>query len=331
MIAGTEKLTGAIISRWKSGGRRFFNAYGPTEATIYQLIWEAPDGPPPDNPPIGTPTPGVQVYLLDDDLKPVDEGATGELCLAGTCLGSGYINRPELTREKFTTAPLGPNGEAIRIYRTGDRAKRLPDGTYEYHGRLDLQVKVRGFRVEPGEIETTLTQHAAVDSSAVVAAPDGSGQMRLWAYFIPRGASVPTTKELKAFLAARLPEYMVPSGFTVMTHWPLNANGKLDRSQLAVPGQDEAPQRDRYAAAVGVRGAVARAVPRDPRQRRARTGRFPAGCRLHLLGLRAAGLEHPRRIRRGADLHGPVRALERRRARVVAGRERRHPRRPSIA
>jgi amino acid adenylation domain-containing protein len=240
MIAGTEKLTAAIIARWKTPGRRFFNAYGPTEATIYQLIWEAPDGPLPENPPIGTPTPGVQVFLLDDDLKPVEKGATGELCLAGTCLGSGYINRPELTREKFTTAPLGPNGDAVRIYRTGDRARLLPDGNYEYHGRLDLQVKVRGFRVEPGEIETTLAQHPGVDSSAVVAAADGSGQMRLWAYFIPRGTTPPTMPELKTFLAAHLPEYMIPSGFSVLTRWPLNANGKLDRGQLSVPGQDAA-------------------------------------------------------------------------------------------
>ena len=243
MIAGTEKLTGAIISRWKSRGRRFFNAYGPTEATIYQLTWEAPVGPPPDNPPIGTPTPGVHVYILDDNLQPVEEGATGELCLAGTCLATGYLNRPELTREKFTTAPLGPGGNAVRIYRTGDRARRLSDGTYEYHGRLDLQVKVRGFRVEPGEIETILTQHGAIDSTAVVARADGSGQMRLWAYFIPRGASAPTTAELKAFLAARLPDYMIPSGFTVMTRWPLNANGKLDRSQLPMPGHDEGEAR----------------------------------------------------------------------------------------
>jgi amino acid adenylation domain-containing protein len=238
IIAGTEKLTSAIVSRWKSPARRFFNAYGPTEATIYQLIWEAPGGLPPDNPPIGTPTPGVQAYLLDDNLKPVEEGASGELCLAGACLGSGYINRPELTREKFTSAPMGPNGEAVRIYRTGDRARRLPGGNYEYHGRLDLQVKVRGFRVEPGEIETVLAQHPMIDSSAVVAAADGSGQMRLWAFFIPRGNPAPTIAELKTFLAARLPEYMIPSGFSALTRWPLNANGKLDRRQLPLPSQE---------------------------------------------------------------------------------------------
>jgi amino acid adenylation domain-containing protein len=239
IVAGTEKLTSAIVSRWKSPTRRFFNAYGPTEATIYQLIWEAPDGPPPENPPIGTPTPGVKVCLLDDNLKPVEDGAGGELCLAGACLGSGYINRPELTREKFTSAPLGPNGESVRIYRTGDRARRLSDGNYEYHGRLDLQVKVRGFRVELGEIETVLTQHPGVDSSAVVAAADGSGQMRLWTYFIPRGNPAPTIAELKTFLAAKLPEYMIPSGFSALTRWPLNANGKLDRRQLPLPGRDK--------------------------------------------------------------------------------------------
>jgi len=238
LVAGTEKLTAAIVARWRSRGRRFFNAYGPTEATIYQLIWEAPDGPPPDNPPIGTPTPGVGVWLLDDNLQPIAADATGELCLSGPCLGHGYINRPELTHEKFVTVPLGPTGEPIRIYRTGDRARRLPDGSYQYHGRIDLQVKVRGFRVEPGEIETALAEHPAVDSSAVVASADGAGQMRLWAYFIPRGAARPNLAELKAFLSARLPDYMIPSGFSALARWPLNPNGKLDRSQLYVPVVD---------------------------------------------------------------------------------------------
>jgi amino acid adenylation domain-containing protein len=238
IIAGTEKLTGSIVSRWKSPKRRFFNAYGPTEATIYQLIWEAPDGPPPDNPPIGAPVPGVQAYLLDDNLKPVEEGAAGELCLAGACLGAGYINRPELTRRAFTSTPLGVSGEAIRIYRTGDRARRRPDGNYEFLGRLDLQVKVRGFRVEPSEIETVLAQHPGIDSSAVVAAPDGSSQMRLWAFFIPRANPPPATTALKAFLAAKLPAYMIPSGFTALSHWPLNANAKLDRAQLPLPGRE---------------------------------------------------------------------------------------------
>ena len=236
LVAGTEKLTGAIVSRWQSRGRRFFNAYGPTEATIYQLIWEAPDGPPPDTPPIGTPTPGVEAYLLDDDLRPVPDGASGELCLAGPCVGCGYIGRPELTRERFVVAPLGENGEGVRIYRTGDRARRLPDGAYEFQGRLDLQVKVRGFRVEPGEIEAALDRHPNVASSAVVAAPDGSGLMRLWAYFVAAGERVPPPAELKSFLAARLPEYMLPLGFIVLSRWPLNANGKLDRGRLPEPG-----------------------------------------------------------------------------------------------
>jgi amino acid adenylation domain-containing protein len=242
IIAGTEKLTGGIVSRWKSPARRFFNAYGPTETTIYQLIWEAPDGPPPDNPPIGTPTPGVDVYLLDENLQPVAAGASGELCIAGSYLGRGYLNRPELTREKFLSLPLEPNGGAVRVYRSGDRARRLPDGNYEYHGRMDLQVKVRGFRVEPGEVETVLEQHPGVESSAVVASADGAEQMRLWVYFIPRGAP-PAGAELRAFLAERLPDYMIPSGFSVMARWPLNANGKLDRGKLPPPGQESASTR----------------------------------------------------------------------------------------
>ena len=236
LVAGTEKLSGAIVARWRSPGRRFFNAYGPTEATIYQLIWEAPDGPIPDTPPIGTPTPGVEVFLLDEALRPVAEGESGELCLAGPCLGTGYVDRPELTREKFTTALLGPKGEEVRIYRTGDRARRLSDGSYEFLGRLDLQVKVRGFRVEPGEIEATLDRHPEVASNVVIAARDGSGQMRLWGYFVSSSSRAPCPAELKSFLATQLPEYMIPAGFTLLHSWPLNANGKLDRARLPAPG-----------------------------------------------------------------------------------------------
>jgi amino acid adenylation domain-containing protein len=245
VVASAEKLTGEIITRWQRPGRRFFNAYGPTEATIVQTIWEAPEnGPCPDNPPIGQPTPGVEIYLMGEDVRPVKGRESGELCLAGVCLARGYVNRPDLTRERFITLPLGPSGEPVRVYRSGDRARRLPDGNLEFLGRMDLQVKVRGFRVEPGEVETALEQHPAVSSSAVVADREGSGLTRLWGYFVPRGADVPTVADLRAFLAQRLPDYMIPSGFTCLPHWPVTPNGKLDRRALPRPAQIMAESRE---------------------------------------------------------------------------------------
>lgn len=236
VVASMEKLRGDIIRRWRRPGRRFFNAYGPTEGTIFQTIWEAPQtGPIPDNPPIGQPIPGVTVWILGPDGHPVQEGESGELCLAGVCLARGYVNRPEQARDKFVMLPLGPGGEPVRLYRTGDVARRLPDGNLEYLGRMDLQVKVRGFRVELREVETVLDQHPAVGSSAVVADHEGAGLTRLWGYIVPRGAVVPPAAELQAFLAQRLPEYMIPCNFTCLRQWPLTPNSKLDRSALPRP------------------------------------------------------------------------------------------------
>lgn len=233
IVAGTEKLTGSIIAKWKTGGRRFFNAYGPTETTIYQTIWEAGDPPYPDNPPIGKATPGVDLYIIGEDLQMMERGQSGELLIGGSCLGREYLHREALTREKFIELPI--NGSLHRVYRSGDRARQLEDGNFEYLGRMDFQVKIRGFRVELGEIEFILSQHPGVGSCVVIADLDAMQQTRLWAYFIATGALTPTPQILREFISERLPDYMVPAGFTLVRRWPLNANGKLDREALPKP------------------------------------------------------------------------------------------------
>lgn len=233
IVAGTEKLTGSIIAKWKTGGRRFFNAYGPTETTIYQTIWEAGDPPYPDNPPIGKATPGVDLYIVGEDLQMVERGQSGELLIGGSCLGREYLRREALTREKFIELPI--NGSLNRVYRSGDRARQLEDGNFEYLGRMDFQVKIRGFRVELGEIEFILSQHPGVGSCVVIADLDAMQQTRLWAYFIATGALTPTPQILREFISERLPDYMVPAGFTLVREWPLTANGKLDREALPKP------------------------------------------------------------------------------------------------
>jgi amino acid adenylation domain-containing protein len=199
VVASMEKLSGDIVRRWRRPGRRFFNAYGPTEATIFQTLWEAPEtGPVPDNPPIGQPAPGVAAWLLGQDGRPVQDGESGELCLAGVCLALGYVNRPELTREKFVPLSLGPG------------------------------------RVEPGEIESVLAQHPGVREVFVTALGQTAGDRRLVAYVVlqpPHDAG-----ELRRFLQDRLPEYMVPAQIAALESLPKTPNGKLDREALPRPG-----------------------------------------------------------------------------------------------
>lgn len=186
---------------------------------------------------IGTPLPDLQLHLLDDNLQPVSTGVPGEIFVGGAGLARGYRNRAELTAERFIPDPFSSQPNA-RLYRTGDCARRLPDGECEYLGRLDLQVKVRGFRVELGEVEAALNAHPGIESSAVVAGRDATGQSCLWAYFIARDPSCSRIPDLRAFLSARLPDYMVPAAFTRMQSWPLTTNGKLDRRALPHPYQN---------------------------------------------------------------------------------------------
>jgi amino acid adenylation domain-containing protein len=220
-------------------GCRLINGYGPTEGTTFTcchtISREDAQG---SSIPIGKPIANTQVYLLDSDNESVLLGEAGELCVAGDGLARGYLNQPELTAEKFVPHPfsneLSDDRSSARIYRTGDLARYRPDGTIEFLGRVDNQVKISGYRIELGEIEAVLMQHPQVQSAAVLARQDAPGEKKLVAYVVPRERGCPTT-ELRAFLAAKLPPYMLPSGFVLLDILPLSPNGKLDRAALPAP------------------------------------------------------------------------------------------------
>ncbi len=219
------------------------NNYGPTECTVVatsgRVVSQAPDGAPPS---IGRPIANAKVFILDDELHPVAAGEAGELCLAGALVGRGYRDLPELTASRFVMFKPD-SGPPLRIYRTGDRARRLDNGEIAFLGRLDEQVKVRGYRIELGEIITCLDQHPGVEASTVTlrqgAGPEGAGEpASLVAYVILADTGHVTATDLREFLARRLPDYMVPAQFVAMPALPMNANGKLDRAALPVPGAD---------------------------------------------------------------------------------------------
>jgi amino acid adenylation domain-containing protein len=229
LISGGEACSAELAARW-APGRAMWNAYGPTEITIFATLGPitADGGRPRLGPPIGN----TRVYVLDARLRPQPIGVPGELCLAGIGLATGYLNRPELTAEKFVADPFVP-GE--KMYRTGDLGRWLPDGTLDYLGRIDHQVKLRGFRIELGEIESALLAHPAVREVVVVAREDG-GDKRLVGYLVAAEAhEVPGITELRAFLKATLPEFMVPSAFVALPRLPQTPSGKLDRRALPAP------------------------------------------------------------------------------------------------
>ncbi|WP_267242291.1 non-ribosomal peptide synthetase [Streptomyces sp. PR69] len=229
-VVGAERLDPELARRWGAGRRALFNAYGPTEVTINAVTWrydpdEADDAGPL---PIGRPDPNVRAYVLDGGLQPVGVGVTGELYLAGPSLARGYLGRPALTAAAFVADPYGPPGE--RMYRTGDRVRWRADGHLVFLGRVDHQVKVRGFRVELGEIESALTRHPDVRASAVIVR-DG----RLVGYVIPADGAAPDTERLRAHLAAELPDHMVPTALVTLDRLPLSPGGKLDTAALPAP------------------------------------------------------------------------------------------------
>ncbi|MGI5447870.1 amino acid adenylation domain-containing protein [Streptomyces sp. CA-243310] len=236
------------------------NVYGPTEATTFALRQrlDARAGARVDGRvPIGTPLDDTRLYVLDERGRPVPEGAVGELCIGGTGLARGYLGRPGLTAQQFTADPYGAPG--ARMYRTGDLARRRPDGTVDYLGRADQQVKIRGHRIEPGEIEAELARSAQVGHAAVVVREDTPGEQRLVAYVVAAEGLAVEPDELHRALAVRLPSYMLPSAIVLLPALPVTANGKLDRRALPAP-PEEGVRRAEFAAPATATEVLAAAV-----------------------------------------------------------------------
>ncbi|MFS0553781.1 non-ribosomal peptide synthase/polyketide synthase [Brevibacillus sp. 179-C9.3 HS] len=233
-IVGGENLPTKLAKRiYENFGHnaKIFNEYGPTETVVGCMIYQYhPEQTIQESVPIGVPADNVQLYLLDSSMQPVPVGSIGEMYIAGDGVAKGYFNRPELTQEKFIDNPFRPG---TKMYRTGDLAKWLPDGNMEYLGRTDHQVKIRGHRIEMGEIETRLTQHEWIKEAVVIAEKDSSGQNVLYAYVVSDQEL--TVSELREHLGGTLPSYMVPSFFIRLEEIPLTANGKVERKKLPKP------------------------------------------------------------------------------------------------
>ncbi|REJ55603.1 MAG: amino acid adenylation domain-containing protein [Microcystis aeruginosa DA14] len=244
----------AVEPKWvqevleKGAPQRLLHVYGPTENTTFSSWYLVENvASTATTIPIGKAIANTQIYLLDKNLQPVPIGVVGELHIGGAGLAKGYLNRPELTQEKFIPnpfekdevippTPLNKGGnEPSKLYKTGDLARYLPDGNIEYVGRIDNQVKIRGFRIELGEIEAVLSQNQAVQSSCVIVREDNLGDKRLVAYVVPQPEINLTINEIRQFLRAKLPDYMVPTAFVLLDTFPLTPNGKIDRRALPVP------------------------------------------------------------------------------------------------
>src|SRR5450631_900950 len=213
---------------------KLVNQYGPTECHVVSaLVLTGPPESWPPLPSIGKPIDGCAIYILDEKQQPVKDGKSGELCIAGVCLAEGYLNRPELSREKFVQW-VHPDKGPIRIYKTGDLAKYSADGNIEFLGRKDDQVKIRGYRVEPGEIEVLLSAQKGIQQAVVIAREDSPGQLRLVAYLIS-STNEKDSLTLRNKLVERVPDYMIPSVFIWMDEFPKTSSGKIDRKSLPKP------------------------------------------------------------------------------------------------
>ena len=252
LLAGGDVMSVSHVERAirELKGCQIIPCYGPTENTTFTSCYPMTSvsqlG---ETVSIGRPISNTKVYLLDANLQPVPIGVPGELYIGGDGLARGYFNQPSLTAEKFIPDPFTESG--ARLYRSGDLARYLSDGTMEFLGRIDHQVKIRGFRIEPSEIQTVLTEHPAVEQSVVLVRSDGEGEKTLLAYVVAE--QTVSVSELRAYLQARLPEYMIPTAFIMLSAIPLTPHGKVDRSALLAL---ESSQPDSTAVYVGARTLV---------------------------------------------------------------------------
>jgi amino acid adenylation domain-containing protein len=246
MLCGGEALPADLADQLVAEGVTLWNMYGPTETTIWSAIYPVASVAG-GAAPIGRPIANTRIYLLDRHLEPVPIGVPGELYIGGDGVTRGYLYRPELTAERFIPDPFGDQ-PGSRLYRTGDLARYQPDGNIAFLGRLDHQVKVRGHRIELGEIEAIVAQHPGVGAVVVAAREDTPGDQRLVAYVVPRAEPAPAATDLRAYLAGKLPEYMVPSAFVSLDALPLTLNGKVDRRALPAPDNSQVGRDHAYIA-----------------------------------------------------------------------------------
>nr|UXE46116.1 linear gramicidin synthase subunit B [uncultured bacterium] len=255
-VIGGEALRPEHIDVWRRHApeTELINEYGPTETVVGCCVYRVPRDRPISGPiPIGRPIANTRLYVMNEHLQPVPIGVAGELYIGGAGVARGYLRRPALTAERFIPDPFAPEPGG-RLYRTGDMARWRPDGNLEYLGRADCQVKVRGFRIEPGEIEEALARHPAVREAAVVARDYGLDDRRLLAYVtLEDGSAAPDDTELRRFLRSSLPESMIPSAFVTLERLPLTPNGKVDRDALPEPGANRTRLDTSF---VAPRGAV---------------------------------------------------------------------------
>lgn len=234
IILGGEACPPAVVDRWSKPGRRIFNSYGPTEATVVATIAEVVPGVPVT---IGKPIPNYSVFVVDENLKPVPVGQQGELLIGGPGVASGYLGRRDLTAEKFIRNPFAPPRGGLWLdpilYRSGDAVSLDESGNLRFHGRIDDQVKIRGFRLELGEIEAKLLDRLEIAQAAVVLRND-NGIDKLVAFVVPRVGQTADKTVLRHALLAQLPSYMVPSHFEVVAEIPRLTSGKVDRKALRV-------------------------------------------------------------------------------------------------
>jgi amino acid adenylation domain-containing protein len=231
LVSGGEPLTRDLAHRLMRDGAHVWNGYGPTETAIYSTAHRVTAGNGPVA--IGKPIANTRVYVLDANGRQVPPGVTGELYIGGVGVARGYLDRPDLTADRFSPDPF--NGAGERMYRTGDLARWLGDGTLDCLGRIDNQVKIRGFRIELGEIEAVLNEHPRVRQAIAMVREDEPGDKRLVAYVVADGAAPPSAAELRNCAALKLPQYMVPSACVVLGALPLSPNGKVDRAALPAP------------------------------------------------------------------------------------------------